>query len=90
MAALVYPVVTQSLTPIERDYLDGYGLIDIVQVWFAAVALSALVVVAYRRRGSSGTFSGVVAGQRALSRRSNGTGASPQVRESPHPVMRCD
>ena len=40
IAAFVYPVVTQWLTGVSRNYLVRYDLSDIVNIWLASVGLA--------------------------------------------------
>ncbi len=48
LAAILYPPLTSLLTRLglmeqPRDYLNGYGLVDILALWIASILLAALV-----------------------------------------------
>jgi hypothetical protein len=45
LMALVYPWATQVLTGARRNYLEGYGLLDVIQVWLSSILLAALAYV---------------------------------------------
>jgi len=40
-----YPEVTGRLTGVRRNYLEGYGLTDVVQVWLSSIVLAAAAFV---------------------------------------------
>jgi hypothetical protein len=45
LMAAVYPIATQYLTGVRRSYLEGYGLIDVIQVWLSSIILAFAVYV---------------------------------------------
>lgn len=47
VTAFVYPLATERMLGVRRDYLAGYGLVDIVLVWLAAIVLGAVSYVAF-------------------------------------------
>jgi hypothetical protein len=46
LVAFVYPWATEQLSGVRRDYLQGYGLTDILFVWFSAIVAAAVAYVA--------------------------------------------
>lgn len=45
LMAGVYPIATDRLTGIRRNYLEGYGLIDVIQVWLSSILLAVAIYV---------------------------------------------
>ena len=47
LMAVLYPQATRLLIGVRRDYLYGYGLVDIFYVWYGSILLSAGSYVTY-------------------------------------------
>jgi len=45
LMAGIYPIATKHLMGIRRNYLEGYGLIDVVYVWMSSILLAALTYI---------------------------------------------
>jgi hypothetical protein len=45
-SAVAYPWATEKWGAMRRDYLNGYGLLDVVQVWFGSILLGLCLCLA--------------------------------------------
>jgi hypothetical protein len=45
LMAIIYPALSVSLTGRQRDYLGGYGLADVMQVWIWSILIGVLAYI---------------------------------------------
>jgi hypothetical protein len=81
VAARVYPVITRWRGA-ERDYLRGYGLQDVFQVWLGSVCLGALAYLI-----SVGGYN-LVNQVKRWNRQRKAQARTPSARDSPTEILR--
>lgn len=81
LTAIIYPVVTEWIG-VTRNYLKGYGLNDVVWVWFLSVILSS--VAYFMSVGGPSLYKRILSGYRQYEKQQ----CTPSERDTPITVLR--
>lgn len=47
LIAMLYPAITNLLLGVRRNYLEAYGLVDVLYLWFGSILLAVFAFTAY-------------------------------------------